>query len=77
MPNTKSTDPGGEQDAKRRLAARIEQAAFDYVYDTFGRSEAEDPSWSIRALAAYLADALTAGDYEPKHKIHYDYDDEP
>lgn len=53
------------------LAGKIEQAVYDYVYDNFRPSEAEDPSWEVRSLAEYVANALRDRGYRPKHEIVY------
>lgn len=53
------------------LAGKIEQAVYDYVYDNFGRAEAEEPSWEIRGLSEYIAKALRDSGYSPKHEIEY------
>jgi hypothetical protein len=66
------TDKARKAAARRRLAKKIEQIIFDYVYDSFGPSEAEDPSWYIPELAEYVANALSAQRYKPIHKIAYE-----
>ena len=62
----------GETAGGTELADRIEQAVYDYVYDNFGPSEAESPSWGIRGLAEYTANALRDSGYRPKHEIVYE-----
>lgn len=51
------------------LEATLEQAIYDYVYEQFGASEADDPSWGIRGLAEYLAEAVRDKHYTGKHKM--------
>ena len=58
--------------AKRRLVGKIEQIIYDYVFDNFGRTEAEDPSWYTPDLAKYVADALSATRYVGKHPVKYE-----
>lgn len=65
------TDKARKAAAKRRLAKKIEQIIFDYVYDSFGPSEAEDPSWYIPELAEQVANALSAPRYVAKHEMQY------
>lgn len=57
--------------AKRRLAKKVEQAIYDYVFDNFGRIEAEYPSWHTPGLAKYVANALSSPEYAGKHQVKY------
>lgn len=52
-----------------RLKNILEQAIYDYVYEQFGPSEADDPSWGIRGLAEYLAEAVRDNSYTGKHTM--------
>lgn len=54
-----------------KMELLIEQAIYDWVYDEFGQSEAEMPSWNIRALASYLARAIYEG-HAAQHDIYYE-----
>jgi len=72
MPNTKKTTTRTKPENKLTdLKRRVEQATYDWVYDNFGRSEAEDPSWYIPGLALYVAESVLAKDYPAKHRICY------
>lgn len=42
---------------------QIKDIIYKYVSDNFGENEAEDPSWSIDALAQHLADELSKDTY--------------
>lgn len=71
--------PAKKAKAKRRpqtkkLAAKLEQIIYDYVYEQFGRSEAEEPSWYIPTLAEHIATALSLRAYKPIHEIVYEED---
>jgi hypothetical protein len=68
MPS-KTTKDGA---ARRRLVKKIEQIIYDYVFDSFGRTEAEDPSWYTPDLAKYVADALSAPRYVGKYPVKYE-----
>lgn len=61
--------------SKVRIGAVLEQAMYDYVYENFGSSEAESPSWNIESLATHLADVMhdeiTGKAYKQKHEIKY------
>lgn len=67
MPSKTTNDKA----AKRRLAKKVEQAIYDYVFDNFGKTEAECPSWHIPGLAKYVADALSTPRYVGKHPVKY------
>ena len=62
---------------KMELQTKIRNIIYDYVYETFGASEANNPSWYIPSLAEEIADRLLDGDnYTPVHPYHNDEDDE-
>lgn len=60
---------------KMELQNNIRDIIYDYIYEEFGESEANNPSWYIPALAEEIADRLIEKDYEPKHS-YYNIDDE-
>lgn len=61
---------------KMKLQTKIRDIIYDYVYENFGESEANDPSWYIPTLAEEIADRLLDGDnYTPQHPYHNDEDD--
>ena len=61
---------------KVELQTKIRDIIYDYIYESFGASEANDPSWYIPLLAEEIADKLLDGDnYTPQHPYHNDEDD--
>lgn len=60
---------------KLELQTKVRDIIYDYVFETFGRSEADDPSWYIPTLAEEIADKLLDGNYKPKHPYHNTEDD--
>lgn len=57
------------------LQTKIRDIIYDYIYESFGASEANDPSWYIPSLAEEIADRLLDGNYTPQHPYHNDEDD--
>ena len=50
---------------------KVEAIMYEWVVDSFGESEALDPSWNTEALAQYVADKLNDPNYKPKYKPEY------
>ena len=44
------------------METKIKNIIYEWVKTNCGESEADDPSWSIEALAKELADKLKKGD---------------
>ena len=61
---------------KVKLQTKIRDIIYDYVYECFGESEANDPSWYIPTLAEEIADKLLDKNYKPVHTYHNDEDEE-
>ncbi len=53
----------------------IEQIIYDWVGESFGINEAEDPSWNIKLLASELQTELLS-EHEPICKVQYIDDDD-
>lgn len=53
-----------------RDISKTEAIIYDWVVDNFGESEAEDPSWNIRALAQHI-DEQSIGEYEQQNTVKY------
>ena len=56
--------------------SETEAKIYDWVVNSFGESEAEDPSWNIHALAEWLdglnrLQANTNTVYEPSNTVKY------
>lgn len=60
---------------KVELQTKIRDIIYDYVYESFGKSEANNPSWYIPSLSEEIADKLLDGNYTPQHLYHNDEDD--
>lgn len=61
---------------KVELATKIRNIIYDYVYESFGTSEANNPSWYIPILAEEIANKLLDKNYKPAHTYHNDEDEE-
>lgn len=59
---------------KIALQMKIRNIIFDYIYETFGRSEAVNPSWYIPTLAEEIASKLLDENYRPQHPYHNEED---
>lgn len=53
---------------KMELQTKVRDIIYDYVYENFGISEANNPSWYIPSLAEEIADRLLDKTYTPKHQ---------
>ena len=60
---------------KIELVTKIRDVIYDYIYDEFGQSEADNPSWYIPSLAERIVDKLLDENYKPEHQ-YYNIDDE-
>jgi hypothetical protein len=58
----------------------LEAIIYDYVVEHFGESEAQNPSWDITSLAAWIQNYQEEMNndkaYEQLHTVAYDYEDE-
>ena len=57
---------------KVKLQTKIRDVIYDYVYECFGESEANDPAWYIPTLAEEIADKLLDKNYKPVYTYHND-----
>lgn len=60
---------------KDELTTKVRDVIYDYVYESFGESEANNPSWYIPTLATVIVDKLLDKNYKPVH-TYYNEDDE-
>jgi len=61
---------------KDELTTKVRDIIYDYIYESFGESEANNPSWYIPTLAEEIADKLLDKNYKPVHTYHNDEDEE-
>ncbi len=57
----------------------LEAIIYDYVVEHFGESEAQNPSWDITSLAAWIQnyqEEMNNKAYEQLHTVAYDYREE-
>ena len=50
--------------------SKLEAIIYDWVYENFDHSEAEDPSWNISMLAEDIEEQLNKP-YKQKHTVAY------
>lgn len=50
--------------------SKLEAIIYDWVYENFDHSEAEDPSWNISMLAEEIEEKLNTK-YKQKHTVAY------
>ncbi len=50
--------------------SKLEAIIYDWVYEHFDHSEAEDPSWNISMLAEEIEEKLNKP-YKQKHTVAY------
>lgn len=60
---------------KDELTTKVRDIIYDYIYESFGESEANNPSWYIPTLATVIVDKLLDKNYKPEH-TYYNEDDE-
>ena len=60
---------------KDELTTKVRDIIYDYIYESFGESEANNPSWYIPTLAEYIVNNFLDKDYNPKH-TYYNSDNE-
>lgn len=60
---------------KDELTTKVRDIIYDYIYESFGESEANNPSWYIPTLATVIVDKLLDKNYKPEH-IYYNEDEE-
>lgn len=63
------------KDKEKFFTIKIRDIIYDYVYESYGASEANNPSWYIPTLAEEIANKLLDGNYTPQHSYHNDEDD--
>lgn len=61
---------------KDELTTKVRDIIYDYIYESFGESEANNPSWYIPSLSEEIANKLLDGNYKPVHTYHNDEDEE-
>ena len=61
---------------KDELTTKVRDIIYDYIYESFGESEANNPSWYIPTLAEEIADKLLDKNYKTVHTYHNDEDEE-
>ena len=61
---------------KDELTTKVRDIIYDYIYESFGESEANNPSWYIPTLATVIVDKLLDKNYKPVHTYHNDEDEE-
>lgn len=61
---------------KDELTTKVRDVIYDYIYEAFGESEANDPSWYIPTLASVIADKLLDKNYKPEHTYYNVNEDE-
>ena len=52
---------------KDELTTKVRDIIYDYIYESFGESEANNPSWYIPTLATVIVDKLLDKNYKPEH----------
>lgn len=60
---------------KDELTTKVRDVIYDYIYEAFGESEANNPSWYIPTLAAVIVDKLLDKNYKPEH-TYYNVDED-
>ena len=58
--------------SNEKLTTKIRDIIYDYIYEHFGESEANEPSWYIPTLAEEIADKINDKNYKPLHPYHND-----
>lgn len=58
----------------------LEAIIYDYVAEHFGEEEAQNPSWDITSLGAWIQnhqeEISNSKSYEQLHTVAYDYDED-
>lgn len=60
---------------KDELTTKVRDIIYDYIYELFGESEANNPSWYIPTLATVIVDKLLDKNYKPEH-TYYNVDED-
>lgn len=60
---------------KIEMTIKVRDIIYNYVYEHFGSSEANDPSWYIPKLAEEIVDRLHDENWKPQFE-YYNINDE-
>lgn len=60
---------------KIEMIVKIRDIIYNYIYEQFGSSEANDPSWYIPTLAEEIVDRLYDENWKPQYE-YYNVNDE-